>query len=140
MTMSVGGFRAHFKIDIKVKSGVLDVVGNQRESLEVNNIWELLAKIENIDNKTSKQYESLREEMTAVREVLNNGIVSATKANTKAIENLKDIVVELNTCVATDEAEKEGKKTALKVIIGIVSGIGSGIVTTLTILYQLGVL
>ena len=101
---------------------------------------DVLKRVERIEDRTLERFEYLSEELMVVREVLNNGIVSATEGNTQAIKNLEKQIQTLNECVVTEDAKSSGKKEMLKIIIGIVSGIGSGIVTTLTILYQLGVL
>ena len=91
--------------------------------------WELLKKIE-----------GLREELTGVREVLNNGIVKATLENSEAIKKLALRITELEKKISNDDAEETGKKTMLKIIIGVVSGMGSGAITVLSVLKYLGVI
>lgn len=102
--------------------------------------WELLKKIERVEKATTANFKDVRDELTGVREVLNNGIVSATIKNTEAINDLVDRFNELESQISNEDAKKEGKISMLKLIIAVASGVGTGVITVLSILRYLGYL
>jgi len=100
--------------------------------------WKLLEKIERVEHTTAENFADVREEMTGIREVLNNGIVKATLDNTKAIELLTERFNQLDKKISNSDANQEGKISMMKLVIATISGVGGGAVTVLSILRYLG--
>lgn len=77
---------------------------------------------------------AVKEDISEVKQVLNNGIVKTTSENTDAIEGLREEVEQVKEVISKKENYKKGKSSTWQNIIKNISMIGSGIIGTLTAL------
>ena len=103
-------------------------------------IVELFKEMQKINRQLNNYQREHMAEISEVKQVLNNGIVTRTKENTEAIDNLAVEIQDVKDVVNEKENKKQGKLDTWHIVITILSSVGSTIVVVLTILYYLGVI
>lgn len=94
---------------------------------------------EQID-KLSCQIEDVKDEVQLMKEVLNNGIVSATYKNTKKVDELAEKINTIETKAEVDESYSQGKIKSWQLLLGGLILAGNFLLGVLTILSHLGIL
>ena len=98
----------------------------------------LLEEVRALRSQINNENARIRQDVSNMREILNNGIRKQTKLNTEKLKNVCTRVNNINEVLATDKSHKEGMKGAIFLGVKIVSLIGSGVIGTLAILNYLG--
>lgn len=85
-------------------------------------------------NKLSCQVEEVKDEVQLMKEVLNNGIVSATYKNTQKVDELSRKISSIETEIKVEESYVQGKiKTWQLVLGGLILG-GNFLLGLITVL------
>lgn len=84
--------------------------------------------------------EDMQEEVSKVKQVLNNGIVKTTSDNTQAICNLSEDVEKLEKVLVKDEGFYSGKQKMRNILVTIAGSVATAITATLAVLEILGYL
>ena len=98
----------------------------------------LLEEVRSLRCQINEENARIREDVSNMKEILNNGIRKQTKLNTEELKNVCSRVDDINEVLTTDKSHKEGMKGAIFLGVKIVSLIGSGVIGTLAILNYLG--
>ena len=98
----------------------------------------LLEEVRALRCQINNENAQIREDVSNMKEILNNGIRKQTKLNTEELKNVCSRVDDINEVLTTDKSHKEGMKGAILLGVKIVGLIGSGVVGTLAILNYLG--
>lgn len=98
----------------------------------------LLEEVRSLRIQINNENARIREDVSNMKEILNNGIRKQTKLNTEELKNVCSRVDDINEVLTTDKSHKEGMKGAILLGVKIVGLIGSGVVGTLAILNYLG--
>ena len=116
--------------------------GLGRRNYDPSNIGfaHILDEVRALRSQINNENARIREDVSNMREILNNGIRKQTKKNTEELKNVCTRVNDINELLTTDKSHKEGMKGAIFLGVKIVSLIGSGVIGTLAILNYLGVL
>lgn len=91
-------------------------------------------------DKLSCQVEDVKDEVQLMKEVLNNGIVSATYKNTKKVEELNKKVSNIDTEIKKDGSYKEGQIKSWQLILGGLILGGNFLLGVITVLGHLGII
>jgi len=84
--------------------------------------------------------EDMQEEVSQVKQVLNNGIVKTTSENTQAICDLSEDVQKIEKVLVKDEGFYSGKQKMRNILLTIGGSVATAIAATLTVLQILGYL
>lgn len=103
-------------------------------------IVELFAEMQELNRTLYSYHQKHAEEISELKQVMNNGIVKRTKENTEAIEFLADEVQEVRDVVQEKEQFKKGKMSTWQLVKTILASVGSTLVAVLSILWYLGVI
>ena len=113
-----------------------------RRNYDPNNIGfaHLLEEVRSLRVQINNENARIREDVSNMKEILNNGIRKQTKLNTEELKNVCNRVNNIKETLTKDKSHEEGMKGAIFLGVKIVSLIGSGVIGTLAILNYLGVL
>ena len=82
--------------------------------------------------------EDMQEELSEVKQVLNNGIIKETAKNTRTICDLKEDLGKVEKVIIKDEGFYSGKQKMRNILLTIGGSVVTAITATLTILKILG--
>jgi len=100
----------------------------------------LLEEVRALRIQINNENSQIREDVSNMKEVLNNGIRKQTKINTEELKNVCSRVNNINETLAKDKSHQDGMKGAVFLGIKVISLIGAGALGTLALMEYLGAL
>lgn len=98
----------------------------------------LLQEIREIRKQVTMENNHIRNDVSDMKEVLNNGVKKQTTENTKELKKVCTRIDEINTHLSSKKGHEIGVKKTIWLAVKVVSLVGSGILGTLAILQFLG--